>query len=385
MPRNADPEAPPQGIVATCRDWYEAHAPTWEPYWDAIDNEDAFAEGDRYAQDTGAHNRDTRLAQIRGQEIQDTVRHFAAEATAKPRSVEARGGDSDLAEIAVAMVDRELRDPWKGFETHYYEAIHDARQRRLGIVWLDWYPKYGRYGEMFYRSMDPRRCLWDECYDPHHPLCEVFVEKRRMPVAWIHDTFPKAKWVKPDSEWKESRGGRKLEQGVPIRLMVGGQTLRPTGSTKDGKAELWFFWWKNDPTYAQRETGRDLEIPKPMRYLACRGTPDAPGCGFRSPTQGELARQGKPQELPPRIDSACPRCGGMLERIDSFAEEEAVLRYPSGKRLVVIAPFSSGPDDAPVYDGKWPIPRMRSFPGTFFSAYLAPRRPMGCSAPAIAM
>ena len=367
----------PQTIAARCRQWVEDHLPAWEPYRDAIDREEAFAAGDRYENDSGAGNRDRRLTQIHGQEIQDTIRHFAAEATARGRSVEAiptdEVEDPELAEFAVALVDQELRDPWKGFESRYYEAIYDSREKRLGVVWMDWEPRFGPYGELFTRTIDPRRALWDESYDPHHPMCEVFVEQRRCPVKWIHENFKGSEWVKADSDF---RGGAKRNTriGGPQQIVAGNRLVEPSSMSRDGKAELWFFWWKNDRTYRTRETGSDLLIPPGQRYMACGA-----GCGYRSPTQAELGMRGKRQMLPGALEGACPTCGGTLERIDSFAEEEKVAAYPQGRRLVVLAPFSAAPEDKAVYDGKWPLPRLRSFPGLFLQAYLAPRKPMGPS------
>ena len=53
--------------------------------------------------------------------------------------------------------------------------------------------------------------------------------------------------------------------------------------------------------------------------------------------------------------------------------------YENGKRLTIIAPASPGPDDQPVYDGKWPIPKARSFPGLFLTAYIKPGSAVGPS------
>jgi hypothetical protein len=362
----------------------EDHCGIFDPYWEAITKEERFLDGERYELDNGPEQRDRRLTQIRGQEIQDTVRHFAAEATARPRSVEARPVDSDTdadaAEVEVALVDQELRNPWKGFETRYYEAVLDSREKRMGILWMDWEPGYGEYGgEIMYRTIDPRRAMWDAPYDPHHPLCGWFLEKRRCDVGWIHRNYPKTKsWLKPDGQSLDATG-QKLREGVPIVRGSDGHSMLPTSSVRDNKAELWLCWYKNDETYAKRETGKELELDPDQRYLAC-----ANGCGYRSPTQGELLEQGKIAfELPEELDG-CPTCeaeglNGTLKRIDRRSEEEQVRAFARGKRLVIIAPFQPAPDDDTVYDGKWPIPRARSFPGLFLWSYLAPRKPMGKS------
>jgi hypothetical protein len=221
--------------------------------------------------------------------------------------------------------------------------------------------------------------MWEPGYDPHHPLCGWFIVKRRCPVPWIHENYPGTRsWVKPDTAALTDDGSR-LREGTPIIRGADGHSLMPNTAVRDNKAELWLGWYKNDRTPKSRETGKELELRPEQRYLSC-----ANGCGYRSPLQGELLKQGKlERELPEELEG-CPDCealgqAGILKRVDRRAEEEQVLAYSRGKRLVIIAPFSAAPDDEPVYDGKWPIPRARSFPGLFLTSYLSPRRPMGKS------
>lgn len=374
------PEGQTLTPAAKLRKLVEDKIGTFQPYRDAITREERFLDGERYEFDNGSEQRDRRLTQIRGQEIQDTIRHFAAEATARPRSVEGRpvdrDADPDAAEVEVALVDQELKNPWKGFETRYYECVLDSRERRMGIVWMDWEPGFGPFGgEIMYRTIDPRRAMWDAPYDPHHPMCGWFLEQRRCPVAWIHENYPKTKsWLKADSQSLDA-SGHGLREGIPLIRGADGHSMLPQTSVNDESAELWLCWYKNDDTYTKRETGSELKLPKEQHYLSC-----ANGCGYRSPSQGELLEQGKLEtELPEQIDMGCPTCGGNLDRIDRRAEEEEVLAYSRGKRLVITAPFNAAPDDEAVYDGKWPIPRARSFPGLFLWSYLAPRKPMGKS------
>lgn len=379
----------PRTPAAEVRKWVEDNDAVFEPYREAISREERFLDGERYVRDSGPEQRDRRLTQIRGQEIQDTIRDFSAEATAKPRSVEARpvdmDSDPDIAEVEVALIDQELKNPWKGFETRYYEAVLDSRERRMGIVWADWDPDCGAYGEILYRSVDVRRCMWTPGYDPHHPSCDVFLEKRRCPVRWIHDAYPSTKaWLKEDQASLDETG-RKLRPGVPLIMGSDGHSMLPSGQTRDGCAELWFCWYKNDRKYVKRETGNELALKPEDRYLSC-----ANGCGYRSPTQGELQQDvggtGEPKltgDLPAELDG-CPTCAdqgvqGTLKRIDRRAEEEMVKAYARGKRLVIIAPFQHAPDDDAVYDGPWPLTRCRSYPGLFLWANLSPRKPMGKS------
>ena len=76
--------------AARARKWVEDNIGVFQPYHDAISKEESFLDGDRYEKDNGPERRDRRLTQIRGQDIQDTIRHLAAEATSRPRSGEAR-------------------------------------------------------------------------------------------------------------------------------------------------------------------------------------------------------------------------------------------------------------------------------------------------------
>lgn len=373
--------------AANVRKLYENHVGVFSPYWDAMNREERFLDGERYEQDHGLEQRDRRLTQIRGQEIQDTIRHFASEATAHPRSVEARpvdrDTDPDASEVEAALVEKELADPWKGFEARYYEAVQSCRERRLGVVWMEWHPEVGPFGEILYSNIEPTRIMWDPAYDPHHPLCGWVIIKRRVDVDWIHENYKGSDWVKPDQAFLDPK--QRTGERAPLISVGDGHSLEPQASVNDNKAELWECWYKNDKTKKYRETGKHLELEPGRRYMAC-----ANKCGYRSPTEDELREQvgedGSPKlvgELPEELEG-CPTCElmgqqGTLKRIDARAEEEEVLAYSRGKRLVIIAPFSASPDDKPVYDGKWPIPRARSFPGLFLHAYVKPGKPIGPS------
>ena len=296
-----------------------------------------------------------------------------------------RDAAPEAAEVEVSLIDHLLKDPWKGFESRYYEAVLDSRERRMGILWMDWEPGVGPFGgEIYFRTIDPRRCMWSPGYDPHHPMCDVFLEKRRCDVDWVHQNYKGSEWVRPDADSLDDSLSR-LDRNVPLIQGADGHSMRPNTSVRDNKAELWFFWYKNDRASKKRETGKQLELPAEQRYMACGN-----GCGYRSPTQGELQQQtasdGSPKlagDLPPELEG-CPQCAdqgmaGTLKLVDRRAEEEDVLAYSRGKRLLIIAPFSAAPDDRAIYDDKWPIARARSFPGLFFWSYLSPRRPMGKS------
>ena len=337
-----------------------------------------FAAGERYEDRNDQYNRDRRLVQIRGVELQDNIRHVVAKATERPRSVEPRpidqAGDPDTAETVTALLERDLSDPWKGWEDKFEAALISARQMRLGVVMMDWVPDFGMLGEIFYRWVDPRRIMWDPCYeDPHDPLCPWLLEIKRVDVEQARKLY-KAPWIMADKDAITSSG--EYRAGVPLIRSGTGERLPKPGSVKDNKATLWCCWYKHDPDYDGKPIDEPLGAGE--RYMACGS-----GCGYRSETQDELTASGELEqyddpatpevELPEMIQGGmdeagnqmgCPTCGGNLERIDKQAGEPGKQK----KRLVILAPFSPSPDDKPAYDGKWPIPKARSFPGFFITA-----------------
>jgi hypothetical protein len=364
------------GAAAKVRKLYQDHLAFWQPRREAMTECEEFLLGDRYVDDHGAYSRDRRLVQIRGQEVQDTIRHVAAKATEKPRSVEARPRDEledpQHAEYAAALVEFELGNPWKSFDDYYEAAILSARSMRLGIVWMDWVPDCAPFGEIIYSYGDPRRYMWDPAYEsPHHPLCGWLIREKRLEVEVARETYG-AKWLEPDRDAISKSGQPK--PGVP--LLSQGSDRMSAGSTlyKDNKCTILECWYKNDRTVKGPESGDYSPIDDPEdRYMVC-----ASGCGYRSETQGQLRDAGKVDvELPEMIPQGCPTCGGELERIDAEQEEKYSLAYAKGKRLVVIAGFSAAPEDRPLYDGSWPIPKARSFPGLFLTAYQKPGEPTG--------
>lgn len=367
------------GICRIIRDRYENSVQVWQHYWEGIRETRNFLDGDRYDRDPGPYNRDRRLIQIRGQEIQDTVRHVVSETTASPRSIEARAidriDDPDAAEIASAVVELEMSNPLKMFTDTEEEVITSARESRLGVMWMDWDPDEGPYGEILFRWQDGAHVMWDPAYHPHHLKCGWFWYSLRCDVDWIHATYKGSDWVKADRNAYLDNG--KLQEGIPL-LEHGHRALGRSIAYNDNKATLWFYWQKNDRTYKKRaKPDSEVALEPDERYMACEE------CGYRSPTQGTLIEEGKIEtELPSELPG-CPECAakGMpdvpLRRVDALAETETVLAYTKGRRLTVMAPFSANKDDEPVADRSWPIPRARSFPCMIVTSYIKPGAPMG--------
>lgn len=302
------------------RDLYDQHFPYWRKQREKIRKRREFLAGDRYELPTGKMQKDRRRIQIRGMETKDTTRNLAGELSARPRSIEAKPvdhvDDPAFADLAQSLVQWDLGQPHKCFDDRLDGCILDACQLALGIVWMDWKPKRGKYGDREYRRIAPDRVMWDEAYeDPHEPGCGFFLEEKRISVAEIHDTYPGSEWVKPDAEVRANVGTNR--SGYPVFLNVSQDDYLPP--TKDKKATLWLCWYKNDYS----------EVP--------------------DDSVAEVEGQ------PPTMKTA----------------------YPDGKHLVIIAPFQSLGMEKPVYDGAWPIPSARSFPGLFLTEYQEPGEPIG--------
>jgi hypothetical protein len=364
------------------RKTYERLLKVWQPYRDAMDQEEAWLDGERYQVDDGAYNRDRRRIQIRGQETQDTTRHIVAKCTERERLVTPRptdrDSDPDEGEAVAALVRWELENPQKGFDREVYAALTDACEKRAGCVWMDWDVDQLPFGELCYSRTDFRRLMYSPEWHPHHYKCDILVREKRLHVDQARETYGKD-WLEPDKGFR-TRGGT-LRPGVPLIQGTTGNYLGVGQSYDDDCTTIWEFWWKNDRTPKDKpKKGQDLGLAPKDRYLLCLGIPgQTEGCGYRSPTQAQLSSMGKPQTLPPYLEQACPQCQGDLERVDAKALDAYERAYKNGRRLVVLAPFSPAPDDEPVADGGWPIPTLRSFPGLFFFRYVKGGRPMGPS------
>ena len=353
-------------ITVKERDWVDRVRPVFQPYHDAADEEDTFLDGERYEDDEDWHNRDRRLVQIRGKETEDSIQHDVAVWSLKPRNLQARPidkkGDQFTGEIMASLVDHEMRRVDKDFDGELYKAVMAAEEHRYGLVWFDWHPDVGKWGEIFFGEEDFRNFLWDPSYSPHHPLNDRLFREKRIFVEEAREMYD-APWLEPD---RLSRS----RQGKADRILLRGG-LGPKGiAYDDDKTTIWQFWHKNDKTkkYRDKQNGKDLALDPEDRYMSCSS-----GCGYRSPRQSE-----SPEMLPEMMEQGCPTCGGDIERIDSLGEQEAIYAYAKGRRLVIMSPWQS-PDDTPLFDGKWPVSRCRSYPGIFIPFKVRSGRLMGGS------
>lgn len=373
------------GICHEVRRLREGALPYWRPLWEGRELERDFLDGDRYEENTGLYNKDRRRQQFRGQEVSNVNRNKVAQATAAPRSLEAlpvdKLTDADDAEIAVSIMEWELGHPQKGFDDVLEEVIQDAIDCRAGAALLDYDPDLGKFGECFWRWKDMNLLMWEPGFqDPHHLKCGWMQEARRMhmdDLAAMGKLKGKAKWYGVDDVVADGLY-KSREQGAADPDIFGPDNLLgvPGVPTDDEHVWVLFCWYKNDVSTYRRQTEETL-IPKGERYMGC----DNLECDYRSDTQDELIEQGKIPEGGELTDTMepCPNCGSTMSRRDVHSEEEDVLAYPKGRRLVVMPLFQRLPDDEPFYDGAWPVPTARSFPILYVTAYTRPGRPMGDS------
>jgi hypothetical protein len=378
----ADPIKPDDPIALKMRKYRENWLPMWKGYRGAMNEEEAFLLGDRYTHTTDAYNKDRRLIQIKGQEIQDTTRHVMGEVTKRPRSVEARPVDQqtdpDQAEIATSLIEWELGNPWKGFDDELEAAILSAREIRMGLVWMDWEPDKGPFGELLYRYGDPRRVMWNPAYpEPHHPMNNLLIEEFRMDVEEAKEKY--------DADWLVA------DRDPNVQRMRADQPLLPATYNditnqgfEDNKVTLLKCWIRDDETPKdEKKPGDFIPFASPDdNYLSCKSR-----CGYRSETQGQLNEHvpdgEEPHALPTELSRACPRCNGDLQLIEGKIQQHEVHAFSQGKRLVIIPAFQKNPtnpqEDEPLEDGDWPIPTLRSFPVMVITSYQKPGKVMGPS------
>lgn len=380
------------GICQQVRKLREGSLPYWRPLWAAREQERAFLDGDRYEESNNLYNKDRRRQQFRGQETSNVNRHKAAQATAAPRSLEAlpvdQRSDPFDAEIAVGLLNWEIKHPQKGFANVEREVVQDAIDMRAGAAMLDFNPDRGSWGECYARWKDANLIMFEPGFsDPHHMECGWMQEARRMSVDDVKAMSKlkgKAKWrvppdLRPDGEYFNKQQGATNPDGSARLDAFGSAELAGIPGVEADNEHVWVLlcWYKNDRTTYLRQQD-EQEIPEGARYMAC----DNPDCEYRGQTQDELVTASDLEEgetLPETDPMPCPLCGGMVSRRDQNAPTDEVLAYPKGRRLVIQPLLQQTPDDEPFYDGSWPVPRARSFPLLWVTAYVRGGRPMGDS------
>jgi len=384
---------PDDGLSACARDRKrrEGALPYWRPLWESRTEERGFLDGDRYENWNELHNKDRRRQQFRGPEIAENNDWLVAQATAVPRNIEALPVDAitdpDDGEIAVSILEWELNNPLKGFDEVDEEVTQDAVDCRSGCAMLHWDPDLGPYGELYWAWKDSNLVMFEPGFtDPHHPKCgwlEVDVRMLISDVEKMGRLKGKARWYVPEDlkadayaqghpgESNGSTWNRGIDE-IGARQLLG----VPGEPTDDEHMWVSFCFYKNDASTYRREKA-SREIPEGERYLAC----DETDCPYRSDTQDELIRDEKmqPGETLPDELEPCPLCGGHISRRDIYSDEEEVLYYAKGRRLLIRPLLQMLPEDEPFYDGDWPVPKARSFPVYWLTRRLRPGRPMADS------
>lgn len=353
--------------------------PFWRSKIDATDELVRFLHGERYADDQGEFVKDRRGIQIVGQETSDTVNHVVAMVTQRERNVQGRPiddeDDPDVSEAMVALINNELDNPAKGFNREEYMALQACREGRRGVVWMDKVDNFGPFGSELFWSYQPNgSVIWDPAYHPHHPLCQWVIRHKRMDYREANRVYG-VTWLRPDHESLGTNGAA-YAAGVPLVQQRGDPRY------KDNRVTIRELWIKNDATVKPGSEVTTTAVLKPAdRFMQCTAQ-----CGYRSRTQGALKaagaiRKALPEDMPGASAESpgdgCPgvgeHCGAPLERIDARDKTQAELMYAKGRRMIVVAPFCPGPEgNAHLYDGNWPIPTLRSFPGLFLFASVKP-------------
>jgi len=368
-----------QPILDWCRDEYERAKRYWEPIHEAILAERSFIDGQHYSDDSEPHENRPEYLRFVGQETSNVTRHKAAQLTDTPRSLEARSidriSDPNDAEVAVQLLEWELGHPQKGFDDCADLMANAAIAARVGVIWLDFDPDLGRFGEITFRPGDAAKVMWEPGFhDPHHLHCSWLREERTVSLKALKGWGVKQSVLdelKPEQGVAANRGSASNAQDKHEGQSTTGED-QPLDSIR-----VAFWWKKNDPTV--KTVARQSKSLAPAdRFMVC-GSPDAPGCSWMSDKQGDGPA------LPEATMDGCPECGGPTMRVDERLPEDEVLAYPKGKRLVIECLSQSL--EEPLYDGDWPTIRLnpkrdvRGFPLYVFTAYLPtdPTKPVGDS------
>jgi hypothetical protein len=239
----------PNEVCQQQRKVWERHSGYWRAEWERMRKRKEFLAGDRYKQVQDDFHKHPKLLRIIGTETYDTIRHMVGYITQRPRSLEARPidkvDDPAKAELAASILTWDLDQPHKCFQDRVEGLLWDACGRGLGVIWLDWLPNLGPYGDRVWRRIAPERCMWDEAYeDPHEPGCTFFWESKRLPVDQIHSTYKGSDWVKPDKE-SLTFDRQSFRPGFPL-LETGSRVELPISSMTT-RRQLWLCWYRNDP------------------------------------------------------------------------------------------------------------------------------------------
>lgn len=348
---------------------YERGSRYWADIHDSIREERAFYEGQHYAEDIEPLDKNSQSLRFVGPELFNLVRHKHGQLTASPHALEARPvdevGDADDAERAVQLIEWEAGNPQKCFAECDELMCLSALAARIGIIWIDYDPDEGKWGEILFRPGNSVRFMMEPGFhDPHDIKCGWIVEESDWPIEDVL-AIPGLKAGVKDR--------LRPEQLSPHGAISDLQSRATTESGEDiaeGVVRVRRWMFKHDRSVKPETRSGAFEVfaDESQRYMVC-GDPatGTVGCGWRSEGDGT----GLPEE------GTCPDCGGPTTRIDGVEQVDDVLVYPRGRRMILEAPNQN----LVLYDGKWPVPKARSFPLYYLTAYASvdPTRPTGPS------
>lgn len=296
------------------------------------------------------------------------LKKFPIHITARPVDDQT---DPELAADMKDALDWELTNPQKRYKDVRRRYIGHALAARVGTAFIDFYPSYGTYGEIFVRPGDPTKTVFaDGFLDPHDPLCPWLIDWQRVPVDQARAQFKNNK-IEADDGFSDVAGSASSIVTSSGNVdVVGNNGVNP--SMLEGRKSLCTIVRCHYRFDYEKRKGKNMEadyrrLTPGERYMVCVGL-RGQGCGYQSETQANLN-----MDLPARSALTCPDCGGNLKRMDAHVRDEEILMYPDG-RLVIVTP--SVKDQ--LHDDKWQV-KCRSFPMLWLVSHPAPHKPFGQS------
>lgn len=306
------------------------------------------------------------------------IRYVAASILSDPLYFEGLPTDHthtpDQVEQARNVVEALYTNPSLRFESCLSRSVYGSLSAGMWFLGQDFVPDIGDAGAIVHRALPMDALTWTPGFpDFHDPLCPALSERCYMPLS---QAMSMPKWDSADLMPDKGVIGSAYKIDA---LLPGGQVLLPSGQAQNqmGPTDQPYItiikrWYKRDQTKKFKPAGDTRKLDDAENYMAC------PTCGYQSLPQREVT-----QEMPDFEPSGCPQCHGDIYRIHTEVRPPSTLAYPRGHKLVIIAPFSPGYEDRPVWSGAWPYTRegynLRSFPYAKIYFGEHPTKPCGQS------
>jgi hypothetical protein len=350
---------------------WESCVSYYAPFNEASERELAFALKLRHYLNDNMATLDQRQVKFKGRELAAKLRRKVADTMAAPIYIDAlpvdSGEDPFTAEDVKFALEKDVRDPLKGFKTYLERMVLGAYAARSWWLLADFDPDDGQFGEITFRNGEPSKCFicppYQDVWDKRNPYfgeeCQELLSNVRRMAGWKNTdqlTADNSQPVRYPVSDEDSQG----------RIFRGeASSVEPAGSA-DGIVTILKWWFKRDPdkkTKRKVVPGSSRALPTDQQHYGCIA------CGYREPINADVPDQGS---------GICPTCmdagqPNPLHLITHEVLQEESLAYPDG-RLVIVAPYCN----VVLYDGPWPY-ACRSFPAMQFKCYEHPRDPVGLS------